>query len=84
MLEPIVSRKKNMLRNWFFLSLSNASDVSLAFYSEKSRANLKIVKISQQMLKFQKDLNVQTRTLFLRIFIFSVISIIKISLILHY
>ena len=54
MLEPIVSRKKKHVKKLVFLSLSNASDVSLAFYSEKSRANLKIVKISQQMLKFQK------------------------------
>ena len=40
------------------------------------------MKIGQQMLKFQRELNVQTGILSLRIFIFSVMSI-KISLIMH-
>ena len=48
---------------------------------KKSAVNHKIVKIGQQMWIFERELNVETRT-FLKIFIFSVLSI-KITLSMH-
>ena len=51
---------------------SDASDVHLAFLREKCGVNHEILKISPQMLKYRKILNVQIRKFSSTILIFSV------------